>query len=293
MLQQIQDINPQQDDMLKAGVIIFKGRQVTTIPGTANCLNVANAIVNNAFTNNKAKFILNEWYFEITAQEREELRKIYPQIGTATKYLFTEEGFKMLCHIIRSSDMAQLVVQDTINKSSEFSTQAQIAKMNSLLQEAFTRGDDFGFAVIETIKLQTTTLNNQIELQKLEEENHRIEEEHRHIERLREIDIREHLEKERLLLESKKTEFKGKTRQRKFITGKNLVLIKGEMVENSEITFESVSEAARYLGIPSGTVATVALRENKNHFYSKLGVTIQYIDKEEYEYSAIPQRKAG
>jgi len=279
--QDLNVLNQQQDDMLKAGVIIFKGQQVTTISGTANFLNVANATVNNAFTNNKAKFILNDWYFEITAQEREELRKTYPQIGTNTRYLFTEKGFRMLCMLSRS-EASNVVVQDTINKASEVDLKKYYLE---LAEKTLERAPEHYPFILELLK------QHQDHLSICEKNRH---EEYLQMLRanLQEIEIKERYEKERLLLTAKQSgqneqNEPKKCRWDKFKKGQSLVLIKGKMIENGEITFESISEASKYLGVRTGTVASVALY-SKSRFYSPLEVYIQYIHKDEYL-----QQKAG
>ena len=251
--------NVQQEDMSKTKPFYFRGQRVATIPGIAESLQKTATAINNTFVNNKAKFIVDDYYFEISAKELEELRKQYPQIGINTKYLFTEKGFRMLCTLSRS-EISQLVVQDTINKASTFT---YFTKLNDFLQELFSK-DAQAFALqVELAKMQTEVINNQTELQKMKEQN-------RHIEQMKMLEQQENT----------KAITEGKTKKR-FRNGKDIVVVKGEMMENGVKIFDSPSDAASHLGLSVGYISQIANR-NKNHFYSVLGVEIKYVDRTEY-----------
>ena len=259
MSNELLTVDAKQEDMSKTKPFYFRGLQVTTISGIAESLQKTATAINNTFINNKAKFIVDDYYFEISAKELEELRKQYPQIGINTKYLFTEKGFRMLCTLLRS-EIGQLVVQDTINKASAFT---YFTKLNDFLQELFSKDTHAYTLQVELAKMQTEVINNQTELQKMKEQN-------RHIEQMKMLEPKEDT---KVITEVKTS--------RRFRSGKDIVVVKGEMMENGVKIFDSPSDAARHLGLSAGHVSQIAGR-SKKHFYSVLGVEIRYVDKAEY-----------
>jgi len=252
MSNELLTLDAKQDDMSRAKPFYFRGQRVATIPGIAESLQKTTAAINTTFVNNKAKYIINDYYFELTANELEELRKTYPQIGINTKYLFTEKGFRMLCTQARS-EISQLVVQDTINKASE--TDLKKDYLNLASKTLDSAPEHYGY-VLDLLKQHQDYLV--------------LCEQNRHIEQMKMLEPKEDT---KVITEVKTN--------RRFRTGKDIVVVKGEMMENGVKIFDSPSDAARHLGLSAGHVSQIAGR-SKKHFYSVLGVEIRYVDKAEY-----------